>query len=174
MSATAQQKTVAPWESNPVRSLVRAFGLLERVMQPYFAQFGITGAQWGILRTLVRAERGGATGLRPTDLSARLLVRPPSISGALDRMERDGLVARDPLATDLRAKRVRLTTLGRQKVAQILNVHERQLRLVLSALADQEQAVLQSLLDRLGAHLEVLASEEDSRRRVVKKTRVHS
>src|SRR4051794_27085835 len=108
---------VAPGGDNPVRALVRTFGLLERVMQPYFAQFGITGSQWGILRTLTRAEHDGQAGLRPTDLSARLLVRPPSVTGALDRMERAGLVARDASTSDLRAKKVRLTTLGRQRFA---------------------------------------------------------
>ena len=50
-------------------------------MQPYFARFGITGSQWGILRTLHRAEREGLPSLRVTDLSDRLLVRPPSITG---------------------------------------------------------------------------------------------
>src|SRR5262245_34459786 len=122
---------VTPMGNNPVRALVRTFGLLERVMQPYFTQFGITGAQWGILRTLTRAEHEGREGLRPTDLSARLLVRPPSITGAIDRMERIGLVARDASTSDLRAKRVRLTGRGRQRVAQVMAVHGGQLADVL-------------------------------------------
>ena len=54
------------------REMIRVFGLLERVMQPYFARFGISGAQWGVLRNLHRAEQEGIPALRLTDLSERL------------------------------------------------------------------------------------------------------
>src|SRR5437016_2507823 len=76
------------------REMIRVFGLLERVMQPYFARFGISGAQWGVLRNLHRAEQEGIPALRLTDLSERLLVRPPSVAGVVERLERSGLVAR--------------------------------------------------------------------------------
>src|SRR6516162_5894518 len=95
------------------RELIRTLGLLERVMQAYFARFGISGSQWGVLRNLHRAEGEGLPGLRLTDLSERLLVRPPSVTGAVDRLERAGLVTRGGSATDHRAKLVRLTPKGR-------------------------------------------------------------
>ncbi len=37
------------------RQLIRNYGLVERIMQPYFARFGVSGAQWGVLRNLHRA-----------------------------------------------------------------------------------------------------------------------
>src|SRR5438270_5216932 len=83
------------------RELIRVIGLVERVMQPYFARFGISGSQWGVLRQLHRAEEDGAPGLRLTDLSERLLIRPPSVTGVVDRLERAGLVVRDGSRTDL-------------------------------------------------------------------------
>src|SRR5262249_10964960 len=132
------------------------FGLLERVMQPYFARFGISGSQWGILRTLHRAEREGLTALRLTDLSDRLLIRPPSVTGAIDRMERDGLVIRDASAVDLRSKHIRLTAHGRQLIVQVLSGHREQIQRVLAVLSPAQQAQLQSLLDQLGDHLEEL------------------
>ena len=58
-------KTPAPpSRERAFRQLIRTFGLIERVMQPYFAQFGISGAQWGVLRNLHRAEVEGLRGLR--------------------------------------------------------------------------------------------------------------
>jgi DNA-binding MarR family transcriptional regulator len=143
-----------PTEENAARALVRAFGLLERVMQPYFSRFGITGAQWGILRTLHRAQRDGLTGLRVTDLSDRLLVRPPSVTGAVDRLERAGLVSRHASPDDLRAKQVRLTPRGRKRLEEILAGHGQQVDRVLGGLSRAEQAKLQLLLNRLGEHLE--------------------
>src|SRR2546421_2688471 len=91
------------------REMIRVFGLLEQVMNPYFARFGISGAQWGVLRNLHRAEQEGLPGLRLTDLCEKLLIRPPSVTGVVDRLERAGLVRREGVPTDLRAKQVVLT-----------------------------------------------------------------
>jgi DNA-binding MarR family transcriptional regulator len=143
-------------QENPLRELVRTFGLLERVMHPYFARFGISGAQWGVLRNLHRAEQEGLTGLRLTDLGKRLLVRPPSVTGVVDRLQRAGLVVRGGSLTDLRAKQVALTPEGRQLVERILAVHDQQVESLLAGLDRKEQAELQRLLAQLGQHLEGL------------------
>ena len=143
---------------NPLREFIRVEGLLDRVMQPYFARFGISASQWGLLRTLHRAEQEGQTGLRLTDLSDRLLIRPPSVTGAVDRLERAGLVARDHAAVDLRSKLVALTKKGRQLIDRILAVHERQVATVLGGLNWKEQAEFHRLLRRLGQHLEGLVT----------------
>src|SRR5438105_15342904 len=121
------------------RELLRVLGLLERVMQPYFAQFGISGSQWGVLRNLHRALEQGLPGLRLTDLSDRLLIRPPSVTGVVDRLERVGLVVRDGSPEDLRAKLVSLTGKGRQLVGQVLAVHGEQIEKVLGCLNPVEQ-----------------------------------
>jgi DNA-binding MarR family transcriptional regulator len=143
---------------NPLREFIRVEGLLERVMQDYFAQFGISGSQWGLLRTLYRAEEDGRPGLRLTDLSDRLLIRPPSVSGVVDRLERAGFVVRDNSAADHRAKLVGLTPKGRQLLERILAVHEKQIAAVLGGLSWKEQAEFHRLLGRLGQHLESLLS----------------
>jgi DNA-binding MarR family transcriptional regulator len=133
--------------------MLRTLGLLERVMQPYFARFGITGAQWGVLRNLHRAEQEGEAALRLTDLSDRLLIRPPSVTSVVDRLERAGLVARGDSATDLRSKHVELTADGRQLVQQVLAKHGAQIEAVMSVLTPVEQVNLQGLLHRLEEHL---------------------
>jgi DNA-binding MarR family transcriptional regulator len=125
-------------------------------MQPYFAQFGISGSQWGVLRVLQRAEQAGQAGLRLIDLSERLLIRPPSVTGAVDRLERAGLVARHGSPTDLRAKHVALTERGRQLVERVLEVHPAQVEALMSVLTAEEQRRLHDMLTRLGQHLEGL------------------
>lgn len=143
--------------------MVRAFGLLQRVMQPYFADFGITGTQWGVLRTLERAEKEGMDGLRLTELSKRMFIRPPSTTVVIDRMERAGLVVRGESPTDQRAKQVRLTNKGQQRLKSILAVHADQIAAVMSGLTAQEQADLQVLLGRLSEHLEARLSQTAAR-----------
>src|SRR6266851_8936799 len=141
---------------NPLREFIRVEGLVERVMQHYFARFGISGSQWGLLRTLHRAEREGQSRLRLTDLSDRLLIRPPSVTGAVDRLERAGLVVRDSASLDHRSKLVGLTKKGRQLIERILAVHARQIAQVLGGLSRPEQTEFHRLLRRLGQHLETL------------------
>ena len=146
------------------REIIRTIGLLERVMQPYFAQFGISGAQWAILRTLQRAEKEGKHDLRVTDLGQKLLVRLPSITGVLDRLERAGLARRRADKDDHRAKVVELTREGRQLVERILADHDAQIARVMGGLQPAEQVQLGRLLTQLGDHLEKLANgsaEED-------------
>ena len=148
---------VARPTENALRELVRTFGLLERVMQPYFARFGISGAQWGVLRNLRRAEEEGRTGLRLTDLSRRMLIRPPSVTGIADRLEKIGLIVRRASETDGRSKQVALTDRGRQLVESILVGHPAQIARVMAGLSGEEQEQLDRLLMRMGDHLAVLA-----------------
>jgi len=155
---TTKSKSILPVSGRPaetaVRELIRTLGLLERVMQPYFARHGISGSQWGLLRALHRAEAEGLNGLRQTDLSERLLIRPPSVTGALDRLERAGLVERGGSATDMRAKQVTLSPKGRQLVERVLTGHQAQIEAVMGGLKKNEQADLHRLLIQLRKHLE--------------------
>jgi DNA-binding MarR family transcriptional regulator len=158
MSATKTKVPVAPARpsDSTFRELIRTIGLVERVMHPHFARFGISGSQWGVLRCLHRAEQEGWPGLRLTDLSDRLLVRPPSVTGVVDRLEKAGFVVRDGSPTDLRAKRISLTAAGRKLVERVLLVHGEQINAVLGGLNVEEQAELHRLLVVLGKHLEEL------------------
>jgi MarR family 2-MHQ and catechol resistance regulon transcriptional repressor len=158
----SKQKTsnLPPVSERAFRQLIRTFGLLERVMQPYFAQFGISGAQWGVLRNLHRAEGEGLHGLRLTDLSRRMLIRPPSVTGIVDRLERMNLIVRSASATDLRAKKVELTGQGRRLVEKVLTVHSGQIMRVMNVLPREDQEELYRLLDRLGEHLERMAESK--------------
>jgi DNA-binding MarR family transcriptional regulator len=139
------------------RELLRVFGALERVMNPYFARHGISGSQWGVLRTLHRAECEGLPALRLTDLADRLLIRPPSVSGVVDRMERLGLVRREDFPTDQRAKQVVMTAEGRALLERVLENHQAQIDKVMGGLTRAEQDELHRLLLKLGRHINDLA-----------------
>jgi DNA-binding MarR family transcriptional regulator len=158
--ATARSKLSQPAPLRPTesafRELIRTLGLLERVQHTYFAQFGLSGSQWGVLRNLQRAEQEGLPGLRLTDLSDRLLIRPPSATGVVDRLERAGLVVRVGSATDLRAKQVALTDKGRKLVERVLDVHGKQIDSVLGAFGDAELTEFHRHLSRFRQHLEGL------------------
>jgi DNA-binding MarR family transcriptional regulator len=135
------------------QALIRTMGLLRRAMEPCFTRHGISASQWFVLCALNKSEKSGTTGLRLTDLSDSLLVRPPSVTGVVDRLQRMGLVARKASHKDQRAKLVSLTVAGRRLVERVRQGHADQVQKVLAVLSIPEQHELHRLLDRLGEHL---------------------
>ncbi len=135
------------------RAFLRASGLFRSEMEPHFARFGISGAQWGVLRALARAEAQGLPTLRLSDLSRRLLVKPPSVTGIVDRLERLGLLARHPAAADRRGKEVALTRAGHALVARVLEAHPAKIRSVMGGLTAPQQRALYELMEHLSSHL---------------------
>jgi MarR family transcriptional regulator, organic hydroperoxide resistance regulator len=135
------------------RSLLRAFGALKQAMEPHFAEFGISGPQWAVLVNLHRAAKEGSSVLRLGELGERLFIKPPSVTGVVDRLERAGLVARSRQADDLRVRTVSLTAKGRSVVDKVLAVQPERVREAMNGLSAAELEVLGRLLERLDTHL---------------------
>jgi DNA-binding MarR family transcriptional regulator len=146
----------------PIRTFIRTYGLFRRVMDPYFAQFGLSNSQWAVLRVLHRAESEGVDTLRLTDLSSRLLVRPPSVTGVVDRLVRMGLIKSSKSPEDHRAKEVSLTQAGRKMANTVLEKIPQQIESILGGLNADEQQHLQHLLAALASRLEALAGKLES------------
>ena len=136
------------------QSQLRVFGLLRRVMEPYFATFGISGSQWAVLIVLYHAKNEGLSSLWLKDIGERLLIRPPSVTGVVDRLHRMGLVIRETSSTDSRAKQVNLTPAGSELVMCILEGHKAKTDRLLGGLTTSERHQLRQLLDRMSVHLE--------------------
>jgi DNA-binding MarR family transcriptional regulator len=150
-----QKKIVEPLitTDEAFRSLLRVFGLIRHVMEPYFATFGISGSQWAVLIVLYRAKAESSSGLWLKDIGGRLLVRPPSVTGVVDRLQRLGLVARKPSSTDSRAKQVSLTPAGCKLVERILDGHRAKIDALFGGLTTDEHTQLHQLLNQMGEHL---------------------
>src|ERR1700761_4181889 len=92
--------------TDSVEAVFRVFlgtsGLLRTKMREYFTRFGISGAQWGVLRVLNKAEKDGHAGVRLTDIGQRVLITPPSVTGVVNRLEKLGWVARIAVEEDQR------------------------------------------------------------------------
>ncbi len=142
-------------------ALLRVTGLLDRVMQPYFGQFGISRSQWACLRVLRHAEREGLPGVRPMDLGRRLWIRPPSITGLIERLRRLDYVTSSSSASDGRGKMVRLTERGHMLVERVSVGHAAQIAAVMDGLDAKGQQQLNLLLQRLTAHLEAVVERRN-------------
>ena len=159
-SAPASPATPADYKPDATfRALIRTFGLLRRVQEPFFGRFGISASQWGVLRSLHRAELEGSEWLRLTDLGNRLIIRPPSVTGVVDRLQKMGLLQRTNLPEDRRAKRVSLTAAGREKVMQVLAEMPARQESIIGCLSMPERVQLKDLLGTLESRLQVMAGE---------------
>jgi DNA-binding MarR family transcriptional regulator len=139
-------------------AFLRLWGLLRQAQEPYFARFGISASQWGILRVLQRAEGKGEFELPLKDVSQRLLIQPPSVTGTVDRLERLGFVKRTSSAADLRVRHLSLTPPGRELMDRILEGHPDRIQSLFAGLKPDEQETMLALLTRLEAHLRTLSA----------------
>lgn len=73
------------------------------------------GASLARTKFLIYLDKEGPA--RATDIADLLRLAPRTVTEALDGLERDGLVRRDPDPDDRRAKRVSLTPEGRKAIA---------------------------------------------------------
>jgi DNA-binding MarR family transcriptional regulator len=81
----------------------------EQMLKPY----GITGAQYNVLRILRGA---GQAGLCRNEIRDRLVSRMPDVTRLLDRMETAGLIVRERSTEDRRLVSTQLTRDGRKLV----------------------------------------------------------
>ncbi len=102
-------------------------------------------------------------------LGKKVLLSSGSMTAAVDRLERSGLVEREPDASDRRARVVHLTGEGRSLIRKVFAEHERDMERVFSRLSKQERNTLGALLRKLGheadaLYAEALAEEKKKRR----------
>lgn len=109
---------------------------------------GLTRSQWSVLAHLLRAN-----GMQQKELAEQMDITAITLTGLLDRMERDGWVERRADPDDRRAKRVYLT----EKVAPVmkeLRALGREVRkTALQGLSETEQQTLMSLLLKVRSNL---------------------
>jgi DNA-binding MarR family transcriptional regulator len=140
-------------EERAFRAVITAYGLINRFMAGHFAEFGISGAKWGVLRTLQRAEWEGLPGLRHWELGERLLVRPPSISTLVRRLEREGLITVQRCREDRRSRLIVLAAPGREVLERVLKVHAKRIHEAMGGVSRAESVSLVGILDELNTHL---------------------
>jgi DNA-binding MarR family transcriptional regulator len=106
-------------------------------------------AWYDVLLELTRAEAGR---LRPFEIEKKTLLAQYNLSRLLDRLQKEGLVAREPCDDDGRGQWVVITEKGRAAQARSWKVYARSIQKhVGERLDDKAAAALADLLGRLTA-----------------------
>ena len=85
-------------------------------------------------------------GLTQSQMVERMCVQPPTVSKMLDRMEKAGLVTRQPDSEDSRISRVYLTEQGRKSERAVCDVWNTLERRLIENMTVEERILLRRLL----------------------------
>jgi len=126
-------------------SILRTAAVLQDWLEQTLRPYGITAAQYNVLRIL----RGSPEGLCRNDVRDRLLTRMPDVTRLLDRMEEADLIWRARGTEDRRIVTTRLTAEGRRLVDELDPVLEAEHARIMGDLGDEEHRTLTALLRRI-------------------------
>jgi len=108
-------------------------------------EFGITLPRFDLMAQLDRHPEG----LRMGELSKRMMVTSANVTGIVNLLEQEDLVARDAVPGDGRAYSVRLTPAGRRSFRRMAARHEAWIIELMSGLQEDERAALMATLSTL-------------------------
>lgn len=132
----------------PTLQISRVARVLARQADASFREIGIRAGQFPVLLALKQHGR-----LTQRDLAKLAAVEQPTMAQILGRMERDGLISREPDESDGRISQVSLTVAATNKVGPAREILRKGNEEALEALSDAEVDTLIGLLDRVIATL---------------------
>ena len=121
-----------------VETIIYLYTESRRLTKGMAREVGLTGPQLTVLKLLETFQD-----LSLSSLSERIRAQNSTVTGIIDRMEREGLVGRERSTSDRRVVYIRLTDKG-QKLAREIRVEP--LEIFRSALISLSQADLRDLL----------------------------
>ncbi|HEY3485094.1 MAG TPA: MarR family transcriptional regulator [Ilumatobacteraceae bacterium] len=128
-----------------VTAIVRAQQLLVARVDEALQPFGLTFARYEVLMLLGFSRRGA---MPAGKIGERLQVHPASVTNALNRLQRDGMIARRPNPLDARSVLAELTPKGRSTARRASDAVNRDVFESLP-LSEDDLTVLSTVLRRL-------------------------
>ncbi len=151
MSETNQQTGKASGRVHAWLLLSKANRTLEAYASRSIQALGMCSSDFAVLELLL--HKGP---LPVNTVGKRVLLTSGSMTAAVDRLERRGLVKRQDNPEDRRARIVHLTSEGRKVIEKLFREHERDIERAFSCLTDREVADLTDALRKLGRGTEAL------------------
>ena len=126
---------------------LRSHKVIDRIMAAH-------GASYARTRMLMHIRREGP--VRSIDLAASFGFAPRTVTEAIDGLERDGLVRRDPDPVDRRAKQISITAEGLAAIDGAEASRLTYVNKVFGVLSPEECEEIARLLGKLNAQLQTL------------------
>jgi MarR family 2-MHQ and catechol resistance regulon transcriptional repressor len=125
--------------------LSRCYRAVSKLAERSIAEAGLGLSDFAALEALL--HKGPLT---ITEIQAKVLLASGSMTAAVDRLERKGLVIRTATPSDRRAKLLELTPEGRRVVEAAFRRHATELEAAMTVLNATEKRQLYALVKKLG------------------------
>ena len=121
---------------------------LKKKAGEFLRPFGLTDVQFNLMM-LLKYQSEQDQGLSQAQLSSMMLVNRANITSLIDRMEKADLVIRTPAPADRRSNIVKLTSRGKELLAEIEPHYTKEVKRIMNALKLNEQKTVIEMLERI-------------------------
>lgn len=128
--------------------LLRVASDLSMALDACLSQHGLLQGRWWVLILLMREDNHMSL---PSVLAEKAGVSRPTMTGLIDGLEREQLVARVFDKDDRRKVSIKLTEQGQAKLDQVMPDYYSRLRLCMAAVSEDERTLLNGILHKLDA-----------------------
>ena len=128
-------------------SVARTYNLLARQLAQLYARHGLTPASFNLLMLLKHGSDPDEMTQRM--IGERLVVSASDMSGLIDRLERRGLVRRQPAGKDRRKKLLRITSQGAKRLETVWPHHVDAISRMCHVLNEEESEQLVASMAKL-------------------------
>lgn len=137
--------------------LLRTADVLWNSSRVLFSRWDLSVSQFNILNLLCAPSQG----MSQTELSRALIMNRSNVTGLVDRLEKRGLVQRQPVPEDRRAYKVQLTAAGQSLIEQILPHYYQGAEDVWGTISVEDAQHTAALMDQLSNQALKIAEEMD-------------
>jgi DNA-binding MarR family transcriptional regulator len=130
--------------------LLRIGSLLLTAFETFLGGYGLSQ---GRFLTLIVMNRNPEDVISPSFLADKVGVRRATMTGLLDRLEKDDMIKRLADHQDRRKIGIRLTSNGRRVLAEMLPDYYRSIAKIMAKLTEKERLELMSLLGKVNQGL---------------------
>ena len=124
--------------------------LFDRMLEIELSEFNVSPGQYPALVMLFEKD-----GLTQADLCRRIHVEQPTMANTLKRMERDGLIRREPDSTDKRQSRIFLSELAKEVKIRLIEKARKVPEIAMYGLENDEKDKIFNLMSKLIENLNI-------------------
>jgi MarR family 2-MHQ and catechol resistance regulon transcriptional repressor len=135
--------------------MLRAFQAVHHLALPPILKEGLGDSDFRVLEVLLHKGPMPVNALGP-----KVDLNPGSVSVAVDRLYKKGLVSRVESESDRRVRTVSLTEKGRRVFVPIFRQHAALIKRAFHDVSPEEQRQLEEVLKKIGRRAEELGEEE--------------
>src|ERR1700723_742472 len=135
--------------------MLKAWQSIARFVRPTMVKEGLGESDFRVLEVLLHKGPMPVNALGP-----KVDLNPGSVSVAVDRLYKKGLVARVESESDRRVRTVSLTEKGRRVFIPIFRQHAALIKRAFQDVSPEEQRQMEEVLKRIGRRAEELGEQE--------------